>query len=550
VSVQSQSVWPNNRLREVTCPATNLFFNVEVSAARFPDKPFLVFYDTSITFGRFKVEVERIAAWLEFHGVGHGDRVLLYSQNCPQFVIGYYAILRANAVVVPVNPMNLTGELRSYVVDTGAKLAIVAQELYPQISPYLGDGLDQLLVLAYSDYLEAKTDLALPEIVAAPRRRAPEEGVVLWHDVLALNLRPGPLVFGAEDLGVLPYTSGSSGSPKGCMHTHRSVMSNLVAGVVWFSSVADSVFLATLPLFHVTGMQFSMNGPLYAGATVVLLTRWDRQAAAKCIARYRVSAWTAIPTMLVDFLSNPAIDDHDLTSLRMVSGGGAAMPEAIAQKMSDRGIPYVEGYGLTETISQTHLNRPELPIKQCLGIPVYQTESIIVDPITLQVLEINESGEILTRGPQLFSGYWRDPAATERAFVTIGGKKWFRTGDIGRIDELGNFYFVDRLKRMINASGFKVSPAEVESALYHHPAVKEACVVATKDAHSGETVKAIIVLKEGQAGAIGEGEIMAWARERMAAYKAPRAIEFVASLPKSATGKISWRLLQDKELRE
>jgi fatty-acyl-CoA synthase len=201
-------------------------------------------------------------------------------------------------------------------------------------------------------------------------------------------------------------------------------------------------------------------------------------------------------------------------------------------------------------MAQTHLNRPEMPIKQCLGTPVYQTESIIVDPVTLRVLEVDEPGEILTRGPQMFSGYWRDPAATEAAFVTIGGQRWFRTGDIGRVDETGNFYFVDRLKRMINASGFKVSPAEVESALYHHPAVKEACVVATKDAHRGETVKAIIVLKEGQTGTIEEREILYWARERMAAYKAPRVIEFVESLPKSATGKINWRQLQDKELRE
>jgi fatty-acyl-CoA synthase len=430
-------MWPNNQLTQVLCPATNLFFNVEVSAARFPDKPFLVYYDTAVSFGRFKNEVERVAGWLERSGVARGDRVLLYSQNCPQFVIGYYAILRTNAVVVPVNPMNLTGELRSYVADTGATVAIVAQELCPQILPFLGDGLDQLLVITYSDYLEAETDIPVPEIVSASRIGLPGPGAVLWHEVLALDLRPGPLFCGAGDLGVLPYTSGSSGSPKGCMHTHRSVMSNLVAGVVWFSSIADSVFLATLPLFHVTGMQFSMNGPLYAGATVVLLTRWDRQAAAMCIARHQVSAWTAIPTMLIDFLSNPAIDDHDLTSLRMVSGGGAAMPDAIAQKMSDRGIPYVEGYGLTETIAQTHLNRPEVPIKQCLGIPVYQTKSIIVDPVTLCVLEVDQPGEILTRGPQMFSGYWRDPTATEAAFVTIGGKKWFRTGDIGRVDEIG-----------------------------------------------------------------------------------------------------------------
>jgi fatty-acyl-CoA synthase len=548
VSEGHRTTGPKGLPERVTCPATDLFFNVEVAARRFPDKPYLLYYDTPVTFRRFKDEVERIAGWLEQRGVRVGDRVLLYMQNCPQFVIGYYAIIRANAVVVPVNPMNLTGELRPYITDTDAKVALVAQELSDQIKPFLGAGLEALLVTAYSDYLKVVTDLALPDVVASPQRTVAGPGVFLWHAALALNLRPGPVKAGPDDLCVLPYTSGSGGLPKGCRHTHRSIMSNLVAGVVWFSAVADSVFLATLPFFHVTGMQFSMNGPLYAGSTVVLLTRWDRRVAAKCIERYRVTSWTAIPTMLVDFLTNPEIDSYDLSSLRFVSGGGAAMPEAIAREMADRGIPYVEGYGLTETIAQSHLNRPERPLGQCLGIPVFQTESMVVDPVTLDVRPVNEPGEILIRGPQLFSGYWRDPAATQAAFVDIDGKTWFRTGDVGRIDEEGNFFFVDRLKRMINASGFKVSPAEVESALYHHPAIKEACVVAAKDSHRGETVKALIVLKEGRVGAVGEQDIVIWARERMAAYKAPRIVEFVESLPKSGTGKIAWRLLQDREL--
>ena len=548
-SAEMSSACPPGPVRQINCPETDLFFNVEVSARRFPDKPYLVFYDTPITYRRFKDEAEQIAAWLQQQGVAAGDRVLLYMQNSPQFIIGYYAILRANAVVVPINPMNLTDELRTYVADTDAKVALVGQELCDQIRPLLGDGLQALLVAAYSDYLEEETTLALPEVVRAPRSEVAGAGITRWHVALAATLRPGPVTVGPDDLSVLPYTSGSSGLPKGCMHTHRSVMSNIVGGVRWYSAAAESVFLATLPMFHVTGMQFSMNGPLFAGATIVMLTRWDRAVAATCIERYQVTAWTAIPTMLIDFLGNSDLDPRKLQSLKLISGGGAAMPAAIAQRLADLGIPYVEGYGLTETIAQSHLNLPERPIKQCLGVPVFGTESIVVSPDTLEIRGPDEPGEILIRGPQVFKGYWRDSAATAAAFVVVSGKRWFRTGDIGRVDREGNFFFLDRNKRMINASGYKVSPAEVEATLYHHPAVKEACVVATKDPHRGETVKALIVLSPGYPGEIDEQAIIAWSREHMAAYKVPRVVEFIESLPKSGTGKIAWRQLQDREMK-
>jgi fatty-acyl-CoA synthase len=256
-----------------------------------------------------------------------------------------------------------------------------------------------------------------------------------------------------------------------------------------------------------------------------------------------VTCWTAIPTMLVGFLSNPNIDRYDLSSLKVVNGGGAAMPAAIAQKMSDRGIVYFEGYGLTETIAQTHLNPVHRPKQQCAGMPIFATESLIVDPDSLRPLLPGEVGEIVTRGPQVFQGYWNNPDATRAAFVEIDGKRWFRTGDLGRVDEDGYFFIVDRLKRMINASGFKVWPAEVEALMYKHPAIEEACVVAAPDARRGETVKAVIVLKPDYRGKVAEKEIVDWAHANMASYKSPRIVEFVDSLPKSGSGKILWRLL-------
>jgi fatty-acyl-CoA synthase len=547
MSKRSHRHWPHHVPPRMTIPETSLFYNVEVSARRFPDKPFLIFYDSKITYSAFKAEVETLAGWLESQGIAKGDRVLLYLQNSPQFAIGYYAILRANAVVVPVNPMNTTNELRHYVEDTGARLAIVAQETLPQMAPLLGEGLDQILVCAYSDYLTEPTDLTVPDFIQARRLDLARPGVTPWVDAMAQALSPGPLTVGPDDLCVLPYTSGTTGFPKGCMHTHRGVLQTAIAGLQWMAIPHDGVSLAALPFFHVTGMQGGLNSPVFAGVTVVLLPRWDRAAAAICIERYGITDWVAVPTMLVDFLSNPSLDQFDLSSLRRLSGGGAAMPETIAQKLLDHGLTYVEGYGLSETIATTHLNPAGRAKKQCLGIPIQNTESMVIDIETRQELAAGQAGEIVIRGPQVFSGYWNNAQASRDAFVEIGGQRWFRTGDIGLTDEDGYFFIVDRIKRMINASGYKVWPVEVESILYGHPAIQEACVIGVKDPHRGETVKAVIALKPSHRGMLDEAEIIAWARQNMAAYKVPRIVEFVESLPKSATGKVNWRLLQADE---
>ena len=541
--------WPPGHSRTLSAPQTNLFYNVEVSATRWPDKPYIHYYDTPITYAEFRDEAERIAGWLEQAcGVKRGDRVLLYMQNSPQFVLAYYGILRANAVVVPVNPMNLTNELRHYVKDTGAAVAIVAQDLYPNIAPLIGDGLAHILVAAYSDYLRRPTDLRLPDVVAAPRQAIAGPGVTLWQDALARGLRPGLLTAGPDDLCVMPYTSGTTGNPKGCMHTHRGVMFSVAASMQWFNTNQDAVILSVLPFFHVTGMVGSMSGPLYHGATIVLLTRWDREVAAECVQRYKVKTMQLIATMVVDLLAHPRIGEYDFSSLHGIRGGGAAMPEAVAQKMKDLiGVPYVEGYGMSETIGATHINPMHRPLKQCLGIPLYNVDARVVDPSDFRELPPGEVGEIVVHAPHVMQGYWNNPQASAETFIDIDGKRFLRTGDLARTDEDGYFFMVDRLKRMINASGFKVWPAEVESMLYQHPAIQEACVIAAHDAKRGETVKAVVVLREAYRGKVSEQEIIDWAHAHMAAYKSPRIVQFVDALPKSSTGKLQWRALQEQE---
>jgi len=541
--------WPAHAMHTLDAPATNVFYNAEVSARRYPDKPFLVFYDTAVTFAELHDEAERVAGFLEQQcGVRQGDRVLLFMQNSPQFVIAYYGILRANAVVVPLNPMNLTQEVLRYADDAQASTMIVSQELYPRVEPLLAASrLTSVIVAAYSDYLKKPTTLPVPDFIAAPRLEPKAPGVTLWRDVLASGLRPGPLTAGPDDLCVMPYTSGTTGQPKGCMHTHRSVMHTLVGSMRWFALQPETTLMSVAPLFHVTGMQGGMNGPLYIGNTVVMLPRWDRNAAAECVQRYRVASWTAVPTMIQDFFANPNIADYDLSSIRRLSGGGAAMPAAVAQRLLDMGVTYYEGYGLSETMAATHLNPLEHPKKQCLGIPSYDVDSRVVDPATLAELPAGEVGEIVIHAPQVFLGYWNRPEESAEALVQIDGKRFLRTGDLGRVDEDGYFFMVDRLKRMINASGFKVWPTEVESLMYQHPAVLEACVIGTQDAHRGETVKAVVVPRSEWRGRIDAQAIIDWCRENMAAYKCPRIVEFVEALPKSGAGKIMWRELQDRE---
>ena len=541
--------WPENLSKHLSLPETSLYYNLEVSATRYPHKPLVIFYGSTLSFGEFKRQVDALAGFLQSRcGVRKGDRVLLYMQNSPQFMLGYYAILRADAMVVPVNPMNLAEELGHFITDSDAATALAGQELYPQIAPYLGKGIKHLIVAAYGEYVRAPTDLKLPDAVAAPRQELGGEGVVLWSDAIAAGALPAAHCAGPGDWCVMPYTSGTTGKPKGCIHTHRSVMSTLIGGAAWFGVATDATVLGTLPMFHVTAMQGSLNSAIYTGATVVLMQRWDREVAAQLIQRYRITSWTNIATMAIDFLANPQVGNYDLSSLRLIGGGGAAMPEAVAQKLLElTGLKYIEGYGLSETIAPTHINPPQRPLKQCLGIPIFDVDSRIINPDTLAEVGVGEVGEIVSHGPQVFQGYWKNPKATEEAFIKIEGKQFFRTGDLARMDEDGYFFMVDRLKRMINAAGLKVWPAEVEAMMYAHPDIQEACVIGTLDAYRGETVKAVVVLKAASKGNVQAEDIIAWCKAHMAAYKYPRVVEFVDSLPRSATGKVMWRSLQELE---
>ncbi|MFN7123061.1 MAG: long-chain fatty acid--CoA ligase [Hydrogenophaga sp.] len=549
--------WPRRLPHRITPPATSLWHNLAVSALRYPDKTALVFFDQVLTWRQVFDRAERMAAHLRAQGVQDGDRVILLMQNCPQWVVAHFAILRANAVVVPVNPMNRSDELQHYITDPDARVAIAAADLAGELIKANAEvpeasRLRHLVVSHYSDAFGAQAEVPPAWADWLGARHAvptlPGGTVSEWTDALACTGTAPAHNRGPDDLAVLPYTSGTTGLPKGCMHPHRTVMHNAVAVGLWTNSTVENVGLLVVPMFHITGMVAGMHAAVYVGATMVVMPRWDRDLAGQLISRWRVTHWTNIPTMIIDLLASPRFDQYDLSSLVLVGGGGAAMPQAVAQRLLEQyGLRYSEGYGLTETAAPSHNNPPEHPKQQCLGIPFLSTEARVVDPITLEEMPQGEAGEILICGPEVFDGYWKRPEATEAAFTTIDGKRFFRSGDLGRIDEDGYYFITDRLKRMINASGFKVWPAEVEVLMFKHPAIAEACVIATQDAYRGESVKAVVVLRESHRATTSEQDILEWCREHMAVYKCPRTVEFVSALPKSGSGKVMWRLLQEQE---
>jgi fatty-acyl-CoA synthase len=369
-----------------------------------------------------------------------------------------------------------------------------------------------------------------------------------WDTALQTSAVVPELQVTSSDLALLPYTSGTTGLPKGCMHTHASIMHNAVASSLWGNGTAENVTLAVVPMFHITGMVSLMHTSIYVGATLVIMPRWDRDLAGRLISQRQVTHWTNIPTMVIDLMGSPNFEQYDLSSLIYIGGGGAAMPQAVAQRLLEQfGLRYVEGYGLTETAGPSHSNPPDNPKQQCLGVPFMSTDARAVDPDTLQEMPIGEQGEIIMSGPEVFLGYWKRPEATQAAFIEFEGKRFFRSGDLGRVDEDGYFFLTDRLKRMINASGFKVWPAEVEALMFRHPAIQEACIISTKDSYRGESVKAVVVLRPSHRGQVSEQDIMDWCRDNMAVYKMPRVVQFVEALPKSGSGKVMWRQLQEAE---
>jgi fatty-acyl-CoA synthase len=553
--------WPEGVPHTLELPDRHLFSFLEDSARLAPNKTAIHYYGRTVAFRELHQASLNLAGYLQQQlDVQRGDRVLLLMQNCPQFAMAYYAILRCDAVVVAISPMSTAEEIGHYVSDSGARVLIASQELLVNARPLLDDDrLDACVASAPSDYAGPPQDMLFyeqPEFVREPRRQSEHRKIHEFIATLEADLTPSPMQYRGDDLAILGYTSGTTGKPKGAMLSHRNLMLASIQRSLWMPEGDNYISLSVLPVSHLAGMSL-MNQAMLTTGTLVMLSRWDCGAVIDLIDRLRITSLGLVTPMIAEMFAHPDIDRRDLSSVRRIYGGAIAMPQALAAEIERRfAVPFIESYGMTESCGGTHVNPPNAPRRQCGGIPYINVDARVIDPDTGEELSTNQPGEIVTHSPTVFAGYWNRPDATRETFIELDGKPFLRTGDIGYHDEDGYFYVTDRLKRMVNAAGFKVWPAEIESMLYDHPAIQEACVISAYDTRRGETVKAFVILRPAARGTLTEDELIDWARTRMATYKVPRMVTFVDGLPKTSTGKTLWRELQrqqdehDRTIRE
>ena len=518
-------------------PRAPLYHFLRQSAYLYPDRPALIYQDppeggepVAWTYGQLEDKSNRFAATLMSLGVAKGDRVAYYIQNSPELIAGFYGILKAGAVPVPCNVMYQAEELAYHLNDSGARTLLCEANLYPTAEGILGE-------------------TPVTQVIVAGGQ---VDGHVHYWDQLLQDSPPMgelPPIEVDHDLALLPYTGGTTGIPKGAMLTHANLVANAVQFRDWFGyEPGGEVFVATLPLFHIGGIAGVMSVPVSCGGTIVLFRRFNAERVLRAIQDYRATRFLGVPTMYIALLNHQDAGSYDLSSLRPSRTSAAPLPKAVKESFDalvGRNV-LVEGYGLTETSPLTHANPVDGAIAGSIGVPLPDTDARIFDADDGVVeMPLGEIGEVALRGPQVMKGYWNRPLETSEA-IRDG---WFYTGDLAYMDERGYFFIVDRKKDVINAAGFKVWPREVEEVLYQHPSVRLAAVLGVPDDYRGETVRAVIALKEGHdfpsEGAARE-DILGHCQRHLANYKVPRIVDFRDELPMSAAGKVLRRVMRDE----
>ena len=530
--------WPSHVPNSMEYPAHPAWWIMFRNLPSYAERPAIRFLDPEeveeqqvLTYAELAHSCKRLAVGLLRAGIHPGDRVAFFLPNCPALIISYYGTWLAGAIAVPCNPMNKVAELGYQLLDSGSSLLITSGSLYPLTE-------------------EVARPLGIPVFVA-PADTGAEEGLPAGAQPLT-DLGGDPEGFTPphlqpeRDLALLLYTGGTTGLPKGAMLSHRNIVANTLQFATWYSfEEGGETCISTLPLFHSGGMAGAMNVPLYSAATLLLFPRFRPAGVMKAIERYKATRFFGVPAMYSAVLNLPDCRKYNLSSLRACRTSAAPLPAATKSQfdsLAGREI-LVEGYGLTETSPLAIANPIGRAKKGSIGIPLPDTDTRILDLTTGQAALPGQEGELVLRGPQVMLGYWQRPEETAAAFA--GG--WFHTGDIAQTDEDGYLYIVDRMKDMINTAGYKVWPREVEEVLYQHPAVQRAAVVGVQDSYRGETVKAFLVLKDSAAGIMTADEITNFCRERLAAYKVPRHVEFCRELPTSGAGKVLKRVLREGE---
>lgn len=513
-------------------PLHTLLFD---SAEKYPGKTAIIFYGVKISYAQLAACVRRTASAMFAMGLRKGDRVAVMLPNCPDFVIAYYAILSLGGIVVNTNPMYVEREIECQVNDSGSKMIITLMDLYFRVKNIRDKtSLEKVLITGFAGKPENTPDdtVWFPDLYSADRPPAPE---------IEIKAK--------EDLAVLQYTGGTTGVSKGAMLTHANLYSNSMQTNHFFvGEDKKQLILTVLPLFHVYGMSSCMNLAVSVGTTMILVPRFVPEEIAKIISDYKPTFFPGVPTMFIALKNCPQFNDPH--NVMVYNSGAAPLPLDVwqsYQKLLEGAESVIsEGYGLSEASPTTHCNPIfGLPKTGSVGIPFPGTDSAVVDVETgTKALPVGEVGELILKGPQVMKGYWNMPDQTAKTLRN----GWLYTGDMSKMDEDGFFYIVDRKKDLIIAGGYNIYPREVEEVLYENPKVQEVVVAGVPDAYRGETVKAYVVLKQGQTAT--EEEMIDFCRERLAPFKVPKRVDFREDLPKSAVGKLLRRMLLDEEKKK
>jgi acyl-CoA synthetase (AMP-forming)/AMP-acid ligase II len=499
-------------------PDVDLATYTLAGAERFGDRPALIDGPSgrTLTYTDFKRQVEALAGALAARGIGRGDVVAVFMPNLPEYAVIFHGVLRANATNTTANPLYTERELGHQLADSGARMVFTVGPFLETARVAAAEaGVEDVIVVGPSEGEEATLADLIGEGAPPPE----------------IEIEP------ATDLAVLPYSSGTTGLPKGVMLTHRNLIANVEQTNCVFEIRDEDVMIGVLPFFHIYGQTVIMNLSLRNGVPVVTMPRFDLDQFLGLIEEHRVTVANVVPPIALALAKHPAIEGADLSSLRMILSGAAPLGAELSVAVAERiDAPTVQGYGMTETSPVTHVCpiEPERIKPGTIGLSVPGTESRLVDPETG---EDAERGELWVRGPQVMAGYLNNESATKH---TIDSDGWLHTGDIAEVDEDGYFTIVDRLKELIKYKGFQVPPAELESVLINHPAIADCAVIGVPDEEAGELPKAFVVV----AGEVSDDEIMAYVAERVSPQKKIRLLERIEQIPKSASGKILRRQLK------
>lgn len=546
---------------EIAIPDQPLTWLLDTTVSRFPSHTALIYYGTKLSYARLSSLANRFAAALQRLGVKKGDRVAIALPNIPQYPIAFYGALRAGAVVVPTNPLYTEREMQHQLADADACVLVMLDTFYPAIRSARSEtALEHIIVTSAADFLPPVLHALFPLSQRGAKHPEPQLTPKELHDdpmlhemseMLESRAKSGIEVFNlpvrasGDDLAVLQYTGGTTGLSKGAMLTHRNLLSNALQTRSWTPQARDGeeVMLCVAPFFHSYGMTVGMNLAICAAGTMVLLPLFKAKEVVKAIERYRPTQLPGIPTMYIAIMREAGQHTEKLSSIKYCISGASALPAKVRddfEAMTHGKL--VEGYGLSEASPVTHCNPLNGDVRDgSMGLPMPNIEAAIMNPETHELLPTGEVGEIVVKGPNIMQGYWKRPDETEAIFHN----GWMRTGDLGKMDEDGYFYVVDRAKDLIIASGFNIYPREVEEVLFQHPAIQEAAVAGAPDEYRGETVAAFVVLKPGfEPTEETRQDILAFCKRELTAYKVPKILEFRDSLPKTLVGKVLRRELK------